>query len=510
MAILMATLLYWLYLTGIEQNRNWIANSGLWVGAALLLYFIWGMGSAIIAGFRSPEGKRSIRSTVLIAAILAILSIANVLAYRRHYQWDLTGNRRLSLSPMTVRILQHLDKKVTVTAFYSNGAQRRFEQQETQQVRDLLDQYADKSGNFKYQMVDYRREPEKWRSAVMAVRLTTEPPVTVFTTTDGGKEEVKGATEKDFTGALIKLTRKQKRHIYFTEGHGEIDPNGTGGQNSAGVIKQVLTEQQHEVSAVNLMGKERKIPADCSVLVIAGPQVDFQAEEIKSVADYLNNGGKALVMLRITGPSLAGLLKDWGLKGGDNYVVQLVDFGGGMLGISRSVVVSKFESHDVDRGLTRVVFPAARSIYSITPAPAGVTVTPILKTSTETIAKPLARGARQIDPTPKPNDPKGPFTLAAVGEKNTGKKSRVIAIGSADCAIDFLTDNPENSDRYLITNAINWLAEEDVLVDIPPKETPPDQITLTSQQRLQTLFLNLLLMPAVCLFMAVFVWWKRR
>ncbi len=509
-AVLMATLLYWLYLTGIEQNRNGIANTGLIAGTLLILYFLFGMGSVILANFRSPEGKRSIQSFVLIVAIIGIICVGNVLAYRRHYQWDLTGNRRLSLSPMTVRLLQHLDKKISVTAFYSSSAQRRFEQQEAQQVRDLLDQYADRSSNFTYQMVDYRRDLAKWQNMAMSIRLTSDPPVTVFTTPDGGKEEVKGTTEKDFTAALIKLTRKQKKHIYFTEGHGELDPTGMNRQNSATVVKQVLTDQQDEVATVNLSGKERKVPADCSVLVIAGPDVEFQPEEIKAVNDYLNNGGKALVLLRIAGPSLAGLLKEWGLKAGDNYIVQLVDFGGGLMGISRSVAISKFETHDVNRGLTRVVFPAARSIDSITPAPAGLTVTPILRSTADSVAKPLPRGSTRIDPTPKPTDPKGPFTLAAVAEKSGGKKPRLLVIGSSDFAMDLLADNPENSDRYLFTNAVNWLAEEDALVDIPPKDTPPDTVTLTPQQRLQTLFLNLLLMPTFCLFMAVFVWWKRR
>ena len=52
----MATLLYWLYLTGVEQNRNTLANAGLIVGTLLLLYFLWGMGAVIIANSRSPEG----------------------------------------------------------------------------------------------------------------------------------------------------------------------------------------------------------------------------------------------------------------------------------------------------------------------------------------------------------------------------------------------------------------------------------------------------------------------
>src|ERR1051325_176339 len=153
-AVLMAVLLYWLYLTGVSENRNGIVNVGLGIGGGLIAYYLYGMGAVILAGLRSPEGKKTIRSAVLIVAILAILSIANVLAYRRHYQWDLTGNRRLTLAPMTTRLLKGLKKPITVTAFYTSSAQRRFEAQQAQQLRDLLDQYADRSSNFKYQMVD--------------------------------------------------------------------------------------------------------------------------------------------------------------------------------------------------------------------------------------------------------------------------------------------------------------------------------------------------------------------
>src|ERR1044071_3460675 len=123
-AVLLATLLYWLYLGAVQQSKNWIVTTGFWVGVVLLIYFVWGMGSVIVSNLRSPEGKRSIRSAILIVAILAILWVSNVLAYRRHYQWDLTGNRRLSLAPMTKRLLKDLKKPIIVTAFYTSSAQR--------------------------------------------------------------------------------------------------------------------------------------------------------------------------------------------------------------------------------------------------------------------------------------------------------------------------------------------------------------------------------------------------
>lgn len=506
-ALVLASLMYWLYLTSMLQTRNWIVNVGLGVGIALILFFLGGMGSAIIAGFRSPEGKRSVRSLILISAVIGILVIANVLAYRRHYQWDLTGNRRLTLAPVTTRLLKGLKQKIEVTAFYSQSPQRRWEAQDARKVQDLLRQYADRSPNFRFKVVDYLREPDKWASA----QMTTMPPVVLFTNETGGREEVKGTGEKDFTGALLKLTQTQKHKILFTVGHGELSPDATD-QSGTGEVKTVLTEQQHTVGTLDLMGKERKVPSDCSVLVIAGPQVDFQAEEQKAVTDYLAAGGQALVMLRVAGPPLAWLMKEIGVKPEDNIVAQIVEIPGtGLAQISKTVRISKFETHDINRGLRAVYFPLVRSLTAASPAPAGVTTTNLLRTDADAIAKPLQQGQRTVDLRPGDNDPKGPFTLAMVAEKDAnGKKGRVVVIGGAEWAADMLTMQPDMDNRYLATNAINWLASEDALVDIPPKDEPPSEVTLSPEDRVRTFFINLLLMPVVCFFMAAYVWWKRR
>ncbi len=506
-ALLLASLMYWLYLTSMLQTRNWIVNTGLGVGIAMILFFLGGMGTAIIAGFRSPEGKRSVRSLIFISAVLGILVIANVIAYRRHFQWDLTGNRRLTLAPVTVRLLKGLKQKIEVTAFYSQSPQRRWEAQDARRVQDLLRQYADRSPNVRFKLVDYLREPDKWASA----QMTTMPPVVLFTNESGGREEVKGTGEKDFTGALMKLTRTEKHNVMFTVGHGELSPDATD-QSGMAEVKTVLTEQQHTVATLDLMGKERKVPADCSVLVIAGPQVEFQADEQKAVKDYFSAGGQLLVMLRVAGPSLPWLMKELGVKPEDNIVAQIVEIPGtGLAEISKTVRISKFETHDINRGLRAVYYPLVRSLTAASPAPSGVTTTNVMRTADDAIGKPLKQGQRTVDLRPGSNDPKGPFALAMVAEKDvSGKKARAVVVGGAEWASDMLTMQPEMDNRYLATNAINWLASEDALVDIPPKDEPPSQVTLSPEDRVRTFFINLLLMPAVCFFMAAYVWWKRR
>jgi hypothetical protein len=174
------------------------------------------------------------------------------------------------------------------------------------------------------------------------------------------------------------------------------------------------------------------------------------------------------------------------------------------------VRIVNFEQHDVNRGLSAVSFPLVRTVDAASPAPTGVITTAVIKTSNDTVSKPLKQGDNRIGALTS-SDPRGPFTVATVAEKTVGdKKGRVLAIGAAEFAMDMLASDPTTSNRYLFTNAVNFLADEDALVDIPPKDDPPDQVFLTPEQRARTFIINLLLFPTACILMAAFVWWKRR
>ena len=500
----LGTLLYWLYLSSMAEPRNWIVNAGLGASVGLTVLFLYGMGAAIVAAVRSPEGRSSLRSAALIAAVLAAIGIANVIAYRRHVQWDITGNRRLTLAPMTQRVLKGLKQPITATAYYTRSAQKPTEARQAREVRDLLEQYADRSPSFRFSVVDYLREPDKFISA----QAGGMPPMVVFTNAAGGREEVKGTTEKDFTGAVLKLSRTERRTVAFTTGHGELNPESYE-QDAASLVRQALAEQQHTVTTLDLMGRARAVPKGIDVLVIAGPRIDFKPDEVKAVNAYLASGGRVLLLLRVGGPALPGITAPLGLRAGDNVVAQLVDYAG-MLAVSKEVNVRKFEAHDVNRGLANVTFPLARTLDIAVPAPKGVVVTPIIRSGPETLTKPLKPGQRSIDLRPADADKKGPFNLAVVAENAATGKGRLLVVGSTEFADDMMAGEPTSSNRYLFTNAVNWLAEDDALVDIPPRDEKPDELYLKPEETVKVVIFNLLLPPLACLLMAGYSWWKRR
>src|SRR3972149_1636475 len=110
----------------------------------------------------SRQAKYGLNATLYVLAALAIVVILNLIVFRAptrlgkfntNWQWDLTSNRRYSLSPQTVQILSGLDKDVQILYF---DRQNNFGA-----VRDLLDQFATQSQHISVSYVDPDRERAK-------------------------------------------------------------------------------------------------------------------------------------------------------------------------------------------------------------------------------------------------------------------------------------------------------------------------------------------------------------
>jgi ABC-type uncharacterized transport system involved in gliding motility auxiliary subunit len=113
--------------------------------------------------------------------------------------------------------------------------------------------------------------------------------------------------------------------------------------------------------------------------------------------------------------------------------------------------------------------------------------------------------------TNDPRNKKGPLTMAAAGTYKTGKENsegRFVVVGSSLwTANSFLTFNG-NSD--LAMNAVNWLASDEDLISIRPKDQENRPITMTNSQLRWVRIWSQFLLPLAIVLMGVSVWWRRR
>jgi ABC-type uncharacterized transport system involved in gliding motility auxiliary subunit len=87
-------------------------------------------------------------------------------------------------------------------------------------------------------------------------------------------------------------------------------------------------------------------------------------------------------------------------------------------------------------------------------------------------------------------------------------ETRVVVVGDSDFAANRAIQIGINKDLFL--NMANWLAQQENLISIRPKDPADRRIQLTSDQHTLLNWLALAIIPGLLFGTAFRVWWKRR
>ncbi|MCJ7503174.1 MAG: GldG family protein, partial [Acidobacteriia bacterium] len=365
-----------------------------------------------ILGRRGERFLEAVNLAVYTAVAVAIVVLANWFVDRHNRRWDLTPNQSYSLSPQTTKVLKELKNDLTIYVFdRESGFRGR---------RDLLDNYSALTHRVTVRYVDPDRQPS------LAGQFGIRNYGTVVVAGGDRHFEAQSSTEEGVTNAIVRLLKGQKT-VYFIQGHGERDVDSSD-RAGYGRVKKQLENENRQVKTLVLLQK-MEVPADCSLLVIAGPRNDFLAQEVETIKKYLTGGGRALFLLdpgmELT--NLAKLLADWNvtlrndLAIDENPVAQLV-------GASPSMpLILKYGSSPIVQPLARTatLFPLTRSFEVGKEYKAGVSAESLCETSPDSF------GVADFDPKVREvryragKDTKGPLsvavagTIAGEGEKKT-------------------------------------------------------------------------------------------
>ncbi len=452
-----------------------------------------------------------INTFVAIVLFIGILSIVNYLSERHNIRADLTESDFFSLADQTVKVLKGLERDVWVYAFFkdpdTSGEETR--------LRDLLEEYDVRSEKFHYEFIDPDKKPER------AKAYDIKQYRTVVIVSGENEEQILDVNEEKLTNAILKVSREERKKIYFLEGHGERDIENIDreGYNTA---KIALEEESYDIAKI-LLAREERIPADCAALIIASPKVDLLTNEVEMIEGYLQSGGSVLFMLDPSpGIGMESFLSKWGIEVGNDVVVDVSGMGR-LFGAGPTIpLVSDYLSHSITEDFNVMTFfPLARSV---TPGKQedGASAQILLRTT----ARSWAERNYQEEPF-KPNedvDLMGPVSLAVAVTKEIeteadsladeevpeGEKvaARIVVFGDADFACNSYFTGQGNSDLFL--NVVNWLAEEEDLISIRPKVRSDRRVTMTSSQSKYVFYLTVFAMPLLVLAAGIVVKIRRR
>ena len=312
----------------------------------------------------SRQAKYSTNVVVSILALFGIVVVVNLLVVEKFDQAvDLTTDKWYTLSDQTLNILQKLDHDVKISAFFSSNPQSEIEKRQYDQAKDLLAMYHRQSDKISIEFVDSYIQVKKVEKYGIKVHGTT-----VFEA-NGKKEQVTVIDEQKFTSAILKVTRAEEKKIYFLIGHGEKSTDDFDPMKGYHQIGDALENQGYLVENLSL-STQKKVPEDCTTLIIASPKSAFISHEVNAIRRYLNYGGKLLLMLdpktdTETNPNqpLIDLILKWGVQINNDYVLVLDPRFFYVLGGPPSPVVMDFEFHPIMRfQKLPIIFQNARSL----------------------------------------------------------------------------------------------------------------------------------------------------
>ena len=488
---------------------SWYVKIPLGIGIAGALAF-W-----ILSALTSRAARYGSNVAVTIVLAFAILVLVNFVSARRFARVDTTEGKQFSLSEQTKKVLAGLDQDINITAFYTEDHYRR------RAAEDILDEYAQQSSKLHVTFIDPASKPG------LAIAYKIRRNGTVVFEAGSRREGVESYEneEQDFTSGILKLLATEQKKLYFLEGHGEHDVDGYE-DYSYGDLKKIMEAENYQVDKLVLAGRA-SIPADCSVLIVAGPQKPLLPEEEETIHKYLSEGGKAIIMVDPSpSPSLGAFLARWGIEVQDDIVLD--GFGQALFGDPSIPVSVTYDYHTITLPMGRMMtfFPMARSLVPKTDLGDDIEVTQLVKTSQDSWGE-VDTEALLSDRRAKYDegrDLKGPRCVAvavalkeesekeappAPGQTETAKEKRVlVALGDSD----FVTNKHlEQGNPDIFMNSVNWLAEEEELISIRPKDQGQSQIrSLTGRQLRSVKTASIFAVPILLLIAGAIVWWKRR
>ncbi len=499
--------------------------------------------------------KRLNRTTQILLSVTLVAGL-NYVAARHFQRWDLTPDKRYSLSAETrARLEQNVprtkDTPLQLIFVVQQDQTSNDNRVLVDRVRTLLDEYKYAAENVEggpvpltVQEVDPERQATlaKQLEQYSSVGFTPENlPQLIVRRGDRARVLLKGdlygvdiqndaskiyAETKDFRGenaitsAILDVVETKADHVYFTTRHGEASVSDTF-QRGLSRFGDALRQRNYRVDELDLSGPNL-VPDDAQVVVIANPTTAFLPEEVEKLRRYLDEkNGRILLLLnpnydthQLTG--LEGLMHDWGLMS-PNLMVAEGDpnhLTADSLQMFSPVQDYKRTKHDITKSLAvnnqTVLLALPRPVEADPTASkdAQSQVHELLATSNNSYAVDTHMTG-QIDP--KKAAAKGPIVVAAISERRSTPAvdlpgGKLLVYGDTFMATNYLFGKLGNA--LLMVNSINYLANHNNLLNIRPQIPQEAQINISDQQ-LKGVGWRLAVLPGVMALFGLVVCWMR-
>ncbi len=497
-----------------------LALAGLFFATKVWMPFMWGLLIPGIFGlglwifndrhklfefFTMKSTKHGLNMGALILLVIVFLGIINYLGAKYSKVFDLSGNQINTLSEQSIQLVKNLDSDLQIRFFYKNGADQVEDNKKL--FRELAKKYQDLSAQVKFEFIEMN-EQAKLAQDFGASRGSGE----AFVEYKSSKNRIESTSEQDLTNAIIKVTRTNKKTVYFVEGHAERGTDQEKDEGSLFGFKQLLEKNSYTVKKLSLVTVS-EIPADADALLILGPKQNFQAAETKLLTSYLERGGGIYFAFeKVIPEGLKNFTAELGFNLETFFVFNVYSTPMGQVVNAQSPTVAV--NYSPAHSATKIFAPNQMTVFSqpnaikLTSLPANMQAEILVKTPENSVA------LKELDSKDYFGDPQS-FNLAVEIRGTIGKSTKefsVIAFSDVDFMSNLLLY--QNLNRDLALNSVASLVKETDLISVSPKEPKATQFLVSPpemNQFLKFVILGLFFpLPLVFMILSTTLWIRRR
>ena len=476
-----------------------------------------GVRSGVTArSFRA--GGYSVLAAVLVIAIAVVVNILVEAIPARYTQVDVTSSQLFSISQQTEEIISGLSQDVTVYWVVQSG-------NEDATLELLLDQYASMSSHLKVVKKDPDASPgfttEYGLQGVYNNSLVVESDLryqyvsydSIYSYdysdyyTSGGYSTSFGG-ESALTGAIYYVTSETLPKVYTLTGHGELDIDSS--------FTSAMEQEGLAVEDLYLLSEEG-VPEDADCVLIYGPQSDISQEEQEMLEEYLQSGGRLLLIAdtpqdRNERPNLEALMAQYGMESVEGIVLEQ-DYGYSAMGtpyyLLPDIAYHEITSPLQDAGYY-VLLPVSQGLRASETLDEDLSVSELLTTSDSAFSK--ASGYSMSTYEKEEGDIDGPFALALAAERTLDEdtSAKVVWVSSTSLLDSQTNSQVSGGNQDFFLNCLGYLCEQESSISIHAKSMSYDYLTMSSMVSLMLTVLMVGIVPLLYLLFGIRIWYRRK
>ena len=471
----------------------------------------------ILDSFKTRQVRYGGYAVLITLGVIVGLILINLSVEQLSLQVDLTYSKLYSLSEQTTQILNQVKTPVKIIGIWRTG-------EESEDVMNVVNLYLSKNRNISFEAVDPDRNPgfvvryDKDKMGISRGSLIVEGekgfkvigPYDMydFQYTQSGSRNVTGvAVERRISSALLFAGTGNTPVIYELSGHDETPL-------SSFRLQDLIERENFSLNSVNLL--VAPVPSDASILVMNSPRRDLTSDEANKILDYLNQGGRLLVLADYSIRELTNLnvvLASYGISLDYGIVHEIDPY---YVALDPRTEWPDLADHDItkpmmDKTKTPVVLLEAMSISTLDTKRRTVEITPLLTSSSSAF---LRTDLDESSYNKVDSDIPGPLTLGVaitdpywIDPNRPEPQARLVVIGSGTLLP--IASQGFDANRDLFMNSLIWLQDRPETITVRSKSLfmLPMRMNLVLIVIFGVLFIFVI---PVSFFVAGFVTWLKR